>query len=268
MAEEKKKNIYQRLMQARIDFASKNIQPSGYNLHLDFNYLELKDIVPVANEIMQNNGIVLVTSFSDTECIGKVVDLNGEEEPIVFSIPLPNPEKDAERLKLNVVAMVGSQVTYLRRYMIMLVLDICINDEVDADGDDTPVVKPNEKSTPNKKKSTTKTTTKPKATTSTEVKTASKATTSVKPTTSAKPATPEKRAEIKKELMAVNGNADDLQIQTLMSLAMRWKNAIPSDEKMITEIMVTTNGFSKCTRKEADELIDAINKKISDAKKE
>ena len=50
MAEKEKKNIFQKLMQARIDFAKKNIQPSGYNAHLNFDYLELKDIIPVANK--------------------------------------------------------------------------------------------------------------------------------------------------------------------------------------------------------------------------
>ncbi len=257
MAEKEKKNLYQRLMQARIDFAKKNIQPSGYNAHLNFDYLELKDIIPVANKVMQDNGIMLITDFTSMECVGKVIDLCGEEEPIVFSIPLPDPTKDAERLKLNVVAMVGSQVTYLRRYMYQLVFDIVVTDEIDADDDESPVVKPAVTSTPNKpEKKTEKKAEKPavkaKVVVSSEKKT---------------PPTPEKRAEIKKELTAADGKADDLQLQTLKALMMRWVNEVPSDKEMATAIMVKTNSFDTCTRKDADELIDVIKKKIADGTK-
>lgn len=253
MAEEKN-NIYKRLMQARIDFAMRNVQPSGYNPHLNFDYLELKDIIPVADEVMMNNDIMLVTTFLDDNCVGQVVDLLGKEEPIVFTIPLPNPEKDAERLKLNVVAMQGAQVTYLRRYMIMLVLDICINDEIDADGDEKPVVAPSKKSTPNNKKS--------------ESKTEKKATTPVVESKKKAPVAPEKRAEIKKELTNADGGIDDLQKSTLLSITQKWVNLCPEDKELATNILVKTNGYSTCTRKEAEELIDTINKKIEDAEKE
>lgn len=257
MAEEKKKNIYQRLMQARTDFAKKNIQPSGYNAHLNFDYLELKDIIPVANKVMQDNNIMLIVDFTSVECVGKVIDLCGEEEPIVFSIPFPDPTKDAERLKLNVVAMTGAQVTYLRRYMYMLVLDITINDEVDADGDETPVVKPAVKSTPNKsEKKPEKKAEKPVVKAKVVVSSEKKA-----------PPTPEKRAEIKKELTAADGKADELQLQTLKALMMRWVNEVPSDKEMATAIMVKTNAFETCTRKDAEELIDVINKKIAEGTK-
>lgn len=245
MAEEK--NIYQRLMQARLDFAKKNIEPSGYNAHLNFDYLELKDIVPVANKVFADNKIMLITSFMDVCCVGKVYDLLGKEEPIVFTIPLPDPVKDAERMKLNVAAMTGSYVTYLRRYMLMLVLDIVIADEIDADDKETPVVTPAVKSTPKKEKVS-----EPKVT----VKASAK---------SKLPATPEKRAEIKKELTDVEGKADELQVQTLKALMMRWVNTCPDDKPKATDLLVKTNGFANCTRKEAEMLIDTINKKIESA---
>ena len=248
MAEEK--NIYQRLMQARIDFAKKNIEPSGYNSHLNFDYLELKDIVPVANKVCADNKIMLITSFTETECVGRVHDLLGKEEPIYISIPLPDPTKDAERVKLNVAAMTGSYVTYMRRYMLMLVLDICINDEVDADGEETPVVKPAVKSTPKKSEpKAEKPAVKGKVVVSSEKKS---------------PATPEKRAEIKKELTNADGQATDLQVQTLKAIMMRWVNVCPSDKEKATELLVKTNGFATCTKTEADELIDMINGKIAE----
>ena len=81
------------------------------------------------------------------------------------------------------------------------------------------------------------------------------------------PPTPEKRAEIKKELTAADGKADELQLQTLKALMMRWVNEVPSDKEMATAIMVKTNAFETCTRKDAEELIDVINKKIAEGTK-
>lgn len=257
MAEEKKKNIYQRLMQARIDFAKKNIQPSGYNAHLNFDYLELKDIIPVANKVMQENNIMLVTKFIGGECFGYVMDLLGDENPIEFSIPHFHCT-DPNRLKVNSeIQLLGMEVTYLRRYMYQLVLDIIIQDEIDADDDESPVVKPAVKSTPNKsEKKPEKKVEKPAVKAKVVVSSEKKA-----------PPTPEKRAEIKKELTAADGKADELQLQTLKALMMRWVNEVPSDKEMATAIMVKTNAFETCTRKDAEELIDVINKKIAEGTK-
>ena len=257
MAEEKKKNIYQRLMQARIDFAKKNIQPSGYNAHLNFDYLELKDIIPVANTVMQDNNIMLVTKFIGGECFGYVMDLLGDESPIEFSIPHFHCT-DPNRLKVNSeIQLLGMEVTYLRRYMYQLVLDIIIQDEIDADDDESPVVKPAVKSTPNKsEKKPEKKVEKPVVKAKVVVSSEKKA-----------PPTPEKRAEIKKELTAADGKADELQLQTLKALMMRWVNEVPSDKEMATAIMVKTNAFETCTRKDAEELIDVINKKIAEGTK-
>lgn len=244
------KNIYQKLMQARIDFSNKKIEPSGYNAHLNFDYLELKDIVPVANKVFQDNGLMLVITFNQTECIGKVINTEGHDEPsITFSIPCPDPYKDAERLKLNAVAMVGSQVTYLRRYMYQLVLDIVVRDEIDADADETPVVKPAVTATPKKEVKE-------------EAKDKAKKSTAKVVVSSKAPVSSEKRSEIKKDLTAADGKADDLQIQTLNALAMRWVNTVPEDKETATNVMVKTNGFSSMSRKEADELIDFINGRI------
>lgn len=270
MAEKEKKNIFQKLMQARIDFAKKNIQPSGYNAHLNFDYLELKDIIPVANKVMQDNGIMLMVTFNSTECIGRVIDIDDGDNLIEFYIPYPDPTKDAERLKLNAVAMTGAQVTYLRRYMYMLVLDITINDEVDADGDETPVVKSAVKSTPNKfapKKAAPKVEAKEEVTAEVKVAKPVVKAKAVDPVAKKTPATPEKRATIKKELTNADGKADDLQVNTLKSITMRWVNVCPNDKEKATELLVSTNGFTNCSRKEAEELIDAINKKIAEGEK-
>lgn len=275
MAEEKKKNIYQKLMQARIDFAKKNVQPSGYNAHLNFDYLELKDIVPVANKVMQDNGIMLITTFDGVGCHGRVMDMDDPESDFInFNIPYEKSDADARAKVNSPIQILGGDVTYLRRYIWLLVLDIVVADEVDADYDESPVVKPAVKATPKKTASKPEVKTVPKVEAKRETKVTVKA---EKPAPKAKvvvtpekktPVTAAKRAEIKKDLTDVDGKADDLQVKTLKALIMRWVNEVPSDKEMATAIMVKTNAFDTCTRKEAEELIDAINKKIKEGKKE
>ena len=246
------KNIYQKLMQARIDFAKKKIEPSGYNAHLNFDYLELKDIVPVANKVFQENGIMLITTFDENFAMGAVVDMdNPEGQSVIFRISYKQMENDS-RLKGNSpIQICGQNVTYLRRYIYQLALDIVVRDEVDADADETPVVKPAVTATPKKEVKEEAKEKAKKSTAKVVVSSASKA-----------PVSTEKRAEIKKELTSVDGKADDLQVKTLNALAMRWVNAVPEDKETATNVMVKTNGFSDMSRKEADELIDFINGRI------
>lgn len=254
MAEKATKNIYQKLMQARIDFSKKKIDPSGYNRHLDFDYLELKDIVPVANKVFQDNGLMLITTFDDGFATGAVVDTDNPEGPsVLFRIAYRQSDADS-RLKSNSpIQICGQNVTYLRRYLYQLALDIVVTDEVDIDTDDTPVVKPAVVATP-----------KVKTTPKEEKKTTAKVVVS---SPKKAPATPAERQEIKKELTGSDGPADDLQIKTLNALIMRWVNTVPADKETATAIMVQTNSFTKCTRKDAEELINVINKKIADAEK-
>lgn len=246
------KNIYQKLMQARIDFSKKKIEPSGYNAHLNFDYLELKDIVPVANNVFQENGLILLTTFNEQGCLGRVVDTDDEKHFLSFEVSYAQADNDS-RLKGNSpIQICGQNITYLRRYMYQIVLDIVVRDEVDADADETPVVKPAVTATPKKEVKEEAKEKAKKSTAKVVVSSEKKA-----------PVSAEKRSEIKKDLTAADGKADDLQVKTLNALAMRWVNAVPEDKETATNVMVKTNGFSDMSRKEADELIDFINGRIN-----
>ena len=241
------KNVYQRLMQARVDFASEDIKPTGYNSHLDFDYFELKDIVPAANKVMLQNGLMLMTSFTTEGCNGQVINIDEPDgAKIQFDIPYQRAESDPRAKVNSPIQILGGDLTYMRRYMWMLVLDIVERDIVDADTEKKPVVAPAVKSTP--KTTAPKTESKPKVT--------------VKVPQA--PAT-EKRSEIKKELTNSEGKADALQVKKLKELAKQWAETIPENKDIITQLLVKTNGFADCTKKEADEYIEKINNVIAKA---
>lgn len=245
MAEKTTKNIYQKLMQARIDFSKKNISTSGYNQHLDFDYLELKDIVPVANQVFQGNGLVLITTFDEYGCVGTLIDTDNTESSIKFTIAYRQPEADNRARNTSAIQICGQNITYLRRYMYLLVLDIIVSDEIDSDHEDeAPAVVPAVKATPKTEKKTEKKST-------AKVVAASKATAST-----------EERKEIKKELTDSGAEADKLQIDALKTKMLHWVSLDPDKKPEATKILVATNGFANCTKKEADELLSDITKKI------
>ena len=72
----------------------------------------------------------------------------------------------------------------------------------------------------------------------------------------------EKRNEIKKEITASDSLADELQINALKTVTSEWVHLAPEDKPKATEILVQTNGFTDCTKKEADALLDKISAKV------
>lgn len=242
--------IYQKLRDARRAFLQRGVQASGYNGHADFDYFELKDIIPVANEVFDEEGLFLYVSFENNECVGRLVDLGDDNSVLQFTIPHTKIAEPA-KFRMNEMQALGAETTYLRRYMYLVVLDIIQSDEIDyRKNDEAPEVKPEKKSTPKTKKSE-------KAETETKIVVS-------KPK---KPATAEERSEIKKDLTNADGKADELQIGKLKSLAMKWAMIDDDCHEKATALMVKTNAFTDCTRKEADVLIDKITQAIEKAPK-
>lgn len=142
-------NIMQKLAKARLMFLNEHVKKSGKNFKLEFTYFELKDIVPSATRIFDELGIATVVGF-DTDYASMTV-LNAEapeEQPLVFTIPYkeaPVIISNAGKEVTNPLQALGATITYLRRYLYMLVLDIVEDDETDANLEETkpaPAKKP------------------------------------------------------------------------------------------------------------------------------
>ena len=134
MAETKVKNVHQKLLEARIKFLETNPEKSGKNMHLAFKYFELDDIVPIATNIFKEVGLVPLVNFSDTLAIMEIVDIDNPSDRIGFTAPVV---KLVENKGTNAVQAFGATITYYRRYLYMLALDICEADEFDA-GNNAP----------------------------------------------------------------------------------------------------------------------------------
>ena len=142
-----KLNVYQKLILARKRFLERNVKKSGVNRQLEFQYFELQDIVPSATRIFQNLGLLGVVQFppveknADTglasEPVATMTVLNTDRpsETIEFMVPYREVEQiksNAGKSVTNPLQALGSSVTYLRRYLWMLAMDIVEQDDVDA----------------------------------------------------------------------------------------------------------------------------------------
>ena len=221
-------NVWQKLLASRMDFLKQKVKQSGVNLHAEFTYFELKDIVPVATDIFAKYNCVFLTTFPEGKAVGKLVNLDNIEEIITVEFEARSIAEPA-KFRMNEVQGLGAEITYMRRYLYFLILDIVVADDFDGDSgktsseDDVPAPAPKTKK---------------------------------------KPVTAEKREEIKQELTAPEANADELQITALKN-ALRDLRAIdPSKEEFIQQIALKTEGFTVIKKSACEQLILTIGEMI------
>lgn len=216
-------NIYQKLLKARAMFLEADVKKTGKNMHLSFKYFELEDIVPTATRIFGEVGIVPLVNFTADTATMTMVNTDNPEETVTFVSPFNQIApivSNAGKQATNEMMALGSSITYMRRYLYMIALDICESDGIDANaGVPAPAAAPAPK---------------------------------------APPATPEQRQEVKQELTAPADNATALQIKGLKAVLKKLKDADPSKEEMIAQIAVQTNGFTVISKADCEALIQRI----------
>lgn len=97
---------------------------------MGFKYFELCDIVPTALELFAKYDVTLDFNMTDTHVEGTLYDnSNSDTAPITFVFP----KKEFVPLKgMNVIQALGSEITYYRRYLYNIALDIVENDIIDS----------------------------------------------------------------------------------------------------------------------------------------
>lgn len=223
MAATKTQNVYQKLIEAREKFLVSEINQSGKNMQLSFKYFELKDIVPTVTHIFKEVGLLAIARFTDTIAALTIVNTDNPEEIIEFPVPFNQIQpivSNAGKQVTNDMQALGSSITYMRRYLYLIAMDICVNDEIESTID-------RDTNNQSAKKKT--------------------------------PVTPEQRKEVKEELTAPSENASALQIKGLKAVLKKLKNADPSKEEMIANIAVQTSGFTQISKSDCETLIQKIN---------
>ena len=230
-------NVYQKLLKARAMFLGSEAKKSGKNLNLAFKYFELDDIVPVATKIFEEVGLISIVSFTTDIATISIVNTDNGEEKIEFTAPFNQIApivSNAGKQVTNEMQALGSSITYMRRYLYMMALDICEPDSIDPIIGDapTPIVTP---------------TPVPVAPTPAPIVTT--------PVTQDKP------------LTSANGNASETQIRQLKDLLIKLRETDPSKEEMIVEIAIQTQGFTVISKADCETLVIKIGEMLNEVSK-
>lgn len=226
--EVKDANVYQRLLTARAKFLEADVQKTGKNMHLSFKYFELDDIVPSAIRIFNEVGLIPIVNFTADTATMNIVNTDNPEDTVSFVAPFNQIApivSNAGKQATNEMQALGSSITYMRRYLYMMALDICESDSIDAN------IGKGEDNAPSAEA--------PKA-----------------------PATPQQRQAVKEDLTAKDGNATALQIKGLKAVLKKLKEADPSKEEMIANIAVQTQGFTVISKSDCEAMINRINEML------
>ena len=105
----------------------------------------MEDIVPPATEIFNEVGIIALPNFIGETATITIVNIDNPDEVIVFAAPFNQIEpivSNNGKQVTNAMQTLGSSITYMRRYLYMIALDICEPDSIDNGiSNNPPVVK-------------------------------------------------------------------------------------------------------------------------------
>lgn len=124
MREEIQKNIYEKLQLCRVKLNDKKIKKSGKNSYSGYEYFELKDFLPIVNQLFEENKISSIFNLNSESATLEIINTENVEDKITFSIPVA----DASIKGSSPVQALGGQITYLRRYLYINALEIAEND--------------------------------------------------------------------------------------------------------------------------------------------
>jgi hypothetical protein len=234
----KTSNVYQKLLKARAMFLASGTQKSGKNMQLAFKYFELDDIVPVATQIFEEVGLISLVSFEGDKAVMQILNTDNPDEVASFTAPFATLEpivSNTGKKATNEMQALGSSITYMRRYLYMIALDICEPDEIDSGL---------------------------KGTSAPAVTTAPVTTPEVKPVVLA----PINLAPAEKPLTNADGNASEIQIKQLKEVLKKLKDADPSKEVMIAKIAIETHGFTEISKADCETLTVKIGEMLKEVK--
>lgn len=220
-------NIYQKLLLVRDEFARAEVKKSGKNIQLSSLFYELADIVPVVRPMFMKYRLLPLTTVASGKAVMTIVDVDAPEQTLVFELDVQTYEGNKA---VTPPQAYGAVVTYYRRYLYMVALDI-----VEADYLENNINPP-------------------------EVPETKVETPAPVPTPKAETVTPAPTTE--KPLTDGDGQASELQIKQLKETFKKLLEADPSKEAMVAEIAVRTQGFTNISKKDCENLIMAANKTL------
>lgn len=120
-------NIFEKLIEARIQFQNANVKKSGQNKFAGYTYYELSDILPAINKIAKDLKFCCVVNFKSDIATLDFCDME-KDERITFSSPM----SEASLKGCHQVQNLGAVETYIKRYLYQNCFEIVEADALDG----------------------------------------------------------------------------------------------------------------------------------------
>jgi hypothetical protein len=219
-------NIWQKLFCVRDEFAQEEVKKSGKNIQLSSMFYELADIVPVARTTFKKYRLIPLDTFVEGKARMTITDVDFPEKSLVFELDVQTYEGNKA---VTPPQAYGAVVTYYRRYLYMVALDIVEADYLENGIDPQSVS--DKPAVPDTKPVTIK----------------------------AEPKTP---VPTEKPLTDGDGQASELQIKQLKEVLKKLIETDATQEETVAQIAVSTQGFTVISKKDCENLIVKANEML------
>lgn len=122
------KNIYTKLVEARVKFQESKIEKTGCNSFAKYKYFQLDDFIPTIDKINKELGLCTIFNLKDNEATLTMVNVDNPQEVIVFNAP----SEKVEIKGATSVQNLGGEITYLKRYLYQNAYEITEPDLVEG----------------------------------------------------------------------------------------------------------------------------------------
>ena len=127
---EQPNNVYQKLSELRIKIQdNKKIKKTGQNKYAKFSYWELDDFLPTVKKYMAELGVLSSFIIDKETAYLTFTNCDKTDEKIVFE---SLTAEDASQQIKNPIQLLGCKITYLRRYLWIIALELTEKDSVEA----------------------------------------------------------------------------------------------------------------------------------------
>ena len=127
------KSIYEKLQNARVQLSKEKLKKSGKNKFAGYEYFELSDFMPKSDELLMENRLTPVFNFVDNLATLILHDWDSDNtiEFKTNGADATTFNRDGKPSNLEIQTL-GSQHTYLKRYLYMHLMDVAESDGLEV----------------------------------------------------------------------------------------------------------------------------------------
>lgn len=121
-------NVYSKLATARVMLQNSGIKKTGYNSYSKYDYFQLTDFLPEINRIFAELGLMSKFTMTETGADLTVINTDNADERVIFYAP----SAEAGIKGASAIQQLGGVITYMRRYLWLMAMEITEADAIDA----------------------------------------------------------------------------------------------------------------------------------------